>query len=134
MYLLAVAIKRESTNVGTPETSAISFEARPGITYSIPSVQSCCQVLHNLSLQVEASELCWMVTSKQFKEVKFNYSPYLISSNEVRPALNKFLPWILFPKFWATLYMELHFLDFIHIHHTLKRKKQTKKRYAECKT
>lgn len=39
MYLLAVAIKRERTNVGTPETSAISFDARPGITYSISSVQ-----------------------------------------------------------------------------------------------
>lgn len=39
MYLLAVTIKRENTNVGTPETSAISFEARPGITYSISRVQ-----------------------------------------------------------------------------------------------
>lgn len=37
-YLLAVAIKRDSANVGTPETSAISFEARPGISYSDSSV------------------------------------------------------------------------------------------------
>lgn len=31
MYLLAVKVKRGNTYAGTPETSAISFEARPGI-------------------------------------------------------------------------------------------------------
>lgn len=40
MYLLAVAIKRDSSNMRTPETSAISFEARPGISFGITSVQS----------------------------------------------------------------------------------------------
>lgn len=83
MYLLAVAIKRDATNVGTPETSAVSFEARPGISYSDSRVQ-CCQGLHNVSLQVLAKELFEMATSKQLEEVKFNL-------NEVGSGLNKFL-------------------------------------------
>lgn len=55
MYLLAVAIKRDSTNVGTPETSAISFEARSGISYSDSSVQCVvrnCTTFHFKSKQV----------------------------------------------------------------------------------
>lgn len=55
MCLLAVTVKRESTNVGTPETSAISFEARPGSTYSISRVQCVvryCTTAHFKSKQV----------------------------------------------------------------------------------
>lgn len=35
------------------------------------------------------------MTSKHLKGVKFNFSPYLISTNEVRSVLCKFQPWIL---------------------------------------
>lgn len=55
MYLLALPIKRGSTNVGTPETSEISFEARPGSGYSDSSVQCVvryCATFHFKSMQV----------------------------------------------------------------------------------
>lgn len=41
MSLLAVTIKRGSTNVRTPEASAVSFEARPGIMYSVFQCPMC---------------------------------------------------------------------------------------------
>lgn len=55
-----------------------------------------------------------MVTSKQLKEVQFNYSLYLISSNEVRPFMNKFSFLDSVPKVWPTC-----IFGSIDIHHTL---------------
>jgi len=56
---------------------------------------------------------------KTVKEVKFNYSTYLISSNGVRSAQVSELDSV--PKVRATLHKELHFSRFIHIHHTLEK-------------
>lgn len=65
-----------------------------------------------------------MVTSKQLKEVQFNYSPYLISLEWDQAAAEQSLcPGFCFPQFRQDLYTELRFFEFIHIHHTLKKKR-----------